>query len=285
MKHIEFFHKEHFENNYFRVSPDASLSYYIDFFWETRFEELLQNHPRGFSDVLFPNIGYTYLVNLGTPFIMQLNEDRFEIKKTGFLPRHKCIECYHRAGNQIFGIKFKISPALLEKKINFSEYRESISPLSYLVDEAVIKKIKAAKTFIERVNLATNYYQQIVQNRGSTIYPVNVVSEILETCSRENNFSISIAAIATKYKISSRTLQRYFEATTSISSKKALQIMRIRKATAHLANSPGNFHYSLYGYYDHSHFYKHLKGFFQKKTLEIIKPHLALLEQLHKRSP
>jgi AraC-like DNA-binding protein len=282
VKHIEFFHKEHFENNYFRVAPDASLSHYIDFFWETRFEELLQDYPQGFSDILFPNIGYTYLVNLGTPFIMQLNEDRFEIKKTGFLPRHTSIECYHRAGNQIFGIKFKISPALLEKKINFSEYRESISPLSYLVDEAVIKKIKGAKTFIERVNVATNYYQQIVQKSDVILYPVNVVREILETCSRENNFSTSIETIAAKYKISSRTLQRYFEATTSISSKKALQIMRVRKATAHLASSPRDFHYSLYGYYDHSHFYKHLKQFFQKKMLEKIKPHLALLEQLHK---
>ncbi len=254
MKHIEFFHKDHFENNYFRVFPDAPLSHYIDFFWETRFEELLQQHARGFSDILFPNIGYTYLVNLGTPFIMQLNEERFEIKKTGFLPRHKCIECYHRTGNQIFGIKFKISPALLEKKINFSEYREAISPLSYLVDEAVIKKIKTAETFSDRVSIVTNYYQQIIQNSGSTLYPVNVVREILESCSRDNNFSTSIETIAAKYDISSRTLQRYFEATTSISSKKALQIMRIRKATAHLAASPGDFHYSLYGYYDHSHF-------------------------------
>lgn len=87
---------------------------------------------------------------------------------------------------------------------------------------------------------------------------------------------------AKKYNISIRTLQRHFENATSISSKKVLQIMRIRKAVHHLATSPGNFHFSLYGYYDHSHFYKHLKKFLQKRTVEGLQPHLSLLKNLHK---
>ena len=73
-----------------------------------------------------------------------------------------------------------------------------------------------------------------------------------------------------------RTLQRYFEACTGIGSKQALQIMRIRKATAHLVSSPQDFHYSIYGYYDYSHFYKHLKQFLQRNTLKNIQPHLQL---------
>ena len=87
--------------------------------------------------------------------------------------------------------------------------------------------------------------------------------------------------LRSKYNISTRTLQRYFENTTSISSKQALQILRIRKATHHLATSPDDFHFSLYGYYDKSHFYKHLKKFLQKKTLKNLKPHLKLLGRLH----
>jgi hypothetical protein len=70
-----------------------------------------------------------------------------------------------------------------------------------------------------------------------------------------------------------------------VSSKQALQVMRIRKATAHLVNSPGDFSYELYGYYDHSHFYKHLKQFLGKNTLKNIQPHLQLLELLHKKEP
>ena len=53
-------------------------------------------------------------------------------------------------------------------------------------------------------------------------------------------------------------------------------------AVAHLANSPRDFHHSIYGYYDHSHFYKHLRQFLQENTLRNLRPHIQLLELLHK---
>jgi AraC-like DNA-binding protein len=240
----------------------------------------LKQYPGGFSDALFPNIGYTYLINLGTPFTMQVDEKRFEMKSDGFLPRNKSIECFHRTGNRLFGIKFKVSPVIFEKKVNFSEYREYIFPLSYLLDQQVISNVKKAKDFNERVTILTAHFHTIVQKHPVSLRPVQIVTEILEQCNATNNFTTSIQTFASKYKISTRTLQRYFEITTSISSKQALQILRIRKATHQLATSPGNFHFSLYGYYDKSHFYKHLKKFLQKETLQNLKPHLKLLEGL-----
>ena len=110
VQHIEFFDHYHFEKRYHRKKAKHSLSNFIDFFWEIDFDDLWSKHPDGFSDVLFPNIGYTYLINLGTPFIMQLNEDAFEMKSDGFLPRHKNMICHHAPGNKIFGIKFRVSP-------------------------------------------------------------------------------------------------------------------------------------------------------------------------------
>ena len=130
VQHIEFFHRDHFEYRYFRKKAKKSLSQFIDFFWETDFDTLFEQYPEGFSDALFPNVGYTYLINLGTPFVMQLGEDSFEMKSDGFLPRHRNMVCHHSPGNRIFGIKFKVSPLLFEKKINFSEYREFIFPLA-----------------------------------------------------------------------------------------------------------------------------------------------------------
>lgn len=283
MQHVEFFHKEHFEQNYRRVPPPAELTHFIDFIWETDFDNLWQQYPNGFSDALFPNIGYTYLINLGTPFVMQLEDRSYEMKTDGFLPRHTCLECYHQPGNKIFGIKFKISPVILEKKINFSEYRDYIFPLSYLLDQSILDKIKEAHSFEERVEIVNTYFISIVEKKKDILQPIKIVTEILDNCYKKNEFAISIETLAESYNISSRTLQRYFEMTTSISSKKALQIMRIRKAAAHIASSPQTFHYSAYGYYDHSHFYKHLKKFLQKNTLSSLKPHLKLLSSLHDR--
>jgi AraC-like DNA-binding protein len=281
LQHIEFFDIDHFENNYYRIQPAEELCDFIDFFWETKFDGLLQQHPEGFSDTLFPNIGYTYLINLGTPFIMQVDEENFEMKGDGFLPRHKSIECYHRKGNRLFGIKFKVSPVLFEKRINFSEYREYIFPLTYLLEQSIINKVKSAPDFNVRVSILSDYYKNILLQYSGSLKPTKIVTEILQHCNTTNNFTTSIQSFAKKYNISTRTLQRYFETTTSISSKQALQILRIRKATSHLATSPADFHFSLYGYYDHSHFYKHLKKFLQKNTLKNLQPHLKLLEGLH----
>jgi len=282
MQHIEFFHIDHFETNYHRVPPPARLSHLIDFFWETRFEHLWEQFPDGFSDAQFPNIGYTYIINLGTPFVMQIGEKKFPMKTDGFLPRYNPIECFHKPGNHFFGIKFRISPIIFEKKVDFSEYHGYIFPLSYLLDQFVIDKVKKAASFEERIDILSGYFLSVLAEFEGSMHPVKIVSEILDRCFQKNQFTISIESLATQYNISSRTLQRYFEMCTGISSKQVLQVMRIRKATSHLAHSPHDFHYSLYNYYDHSHFYKHLKQFLQENTLKNLQPHLMLLEGLHK---
>ncbi len=281
MQHVEFFHTDHFNQRYHRVKAPANLSRFIDFFWETDFAKLWDSHPAGFSDVLFPNTGYTYLINLGTPFVMQVAERRFNMKTDGFLPRHQAIECYHRPGNHLFGIKFNISPVVFEKKINFAEYREYIFPLSYLVDKTVLAKVKQCRDFSARVSLLSNYFLRILQQYDGALQPVRIVSEILNTCNRTNQFTVSVEDLALQYHISARTLQRYFETATGIGTKKALQIMRIRKATEQLVKFPGDFNSADYGYYDHSHFYKHLRQFLRKRTLEKLNLHLLLLEKMH----
>jgi len=282
MQHIEFFDIDHFEHNYHRVKPPVHLAHFIDFFWQTKFEHLWEEYPKGFSDALFPNIGYTYLINLGTPFVMQVDEKQTQMRTDGFLPRHSSIECHHQPGNVLFGIKFKISPVIFEKKVNFSEYKESIFPLSYLMDKTILEKVKVSGSFEERVNILVAYFGSLIKDYDGSTRPIQIVSEILDTCSRENNFSIPIETLAKKYNISSRTLQRYFEITTSLSSKKTLQILRVRKAVSQIAKDPAGFYYKTYGYYDYSHFYKHLKQFLQKNTLIKLKPHLSLLGKLRK---
>jgi len=279
MQHVEFFHRDHFEYRYHRRRARRSLSQFIDFFWETDFEDLYKQYPDGFSDALFPNIGYTYLINLGTPFVMQLEDESFEMRSDGFLPRHKNMICHHSTGNKIFGIKFKVSPVIFEKKVNFSEYKEYIFPLAYLIDRSVIEKIKTAESFERRVEIVSDYYDKIVEKHSGSLKQVDIITNILKECSDKNSFDVSIEELSKQYKISSRTLQRYFEATTSITSKQALQIMRIRKAVEEMATTPSSFHFSTYGYYDYSHFYKHLKSFVNGHSIEIVKPHLQLLKK------
>jgi AraC-like DNA-binding protein len=277
VQHVEFFHNDHFEYRYHRRKAKKSLSQFIDYFWETDFDTLWHQYPDGFSDALFPNIGYTYLINLGTPFVMQLEDKRYDIKTDGFLPRHKNMICHHSVGNRIFGIKFKVSPIVYEKPINFAEYRDYIFSLAYLIDRTLIKRVREADSFLKRVELISHYYQRIIEQHAGTLKYIDIVTTILDQCYQNNHFYASVEDLAAQHNISSRTLQRYFEAATSISSKQALQIMRIRKAVEQLTTSPAHFRYRDFGYYDYSHFYKHLRSFVDTHTVNVIQPHLKLL--------
>lgn len=280
MQHIEFIHTDHFENKYHRRNVrHGVLQPFIDFFWETDFEDLWAQHPAGFSDALFPNVGYTYLINLGTPFVMQFGDEAVEMRSDGFLPRHKSLVCQHRTGNQIFGIKFNISPLVFQKRINFSEYRDYIFPLAYLIDRDVVQQIKQAETFSKRVEIISAYYKKIIEQHQGSLQYVDIVAGILKQSFEQNTFDKPIDDWAAQHRISTRTLQRYFEAATSTSSKQALQIMRVRKAVAHLTSNSRSFHYSQYGYFDYSHFYKHLHQFLHPHARQVLQPHVQQLEE------
>jgi AraC-like DNA-binding protein len=282
VRHIEFIHTDHFENNYHRHYVQGPLSLFIDFFWQTKFEKLWPKYPKGFSDALFPNLGYTYLINMGTPFVMQVEQKKFNMRTDGFLPRPGYIECFHQPGNVLFGIKFKVSPIIFEKKVDFADYKGSIFPLSYLAEAGLLDKIKKAVSFESRIQILTKYYSQQIDKHEGALQPVSIVTSILNEAVNKNNYTVPVEDLALKYHISARTLQRYFLTCTGVNSKQALQLLRIRKAVNTMLTHPQNFDFNNYGYYDFSHFYKHLKQFLHTDTLKKIKPHLQLLQTVRK---
>ena len=278
-RHIEFIHTAHFEKQYHRQYVTGKLGLFIDFFWQTKFESLWEKYPKGFSDALFPNLGYTYLLNLGTPFVMQVNDQPFRMKTDGFLPRPGYIECFHQPGNVLFGIKFNVSPVLFQKKVDFTEYKTGIFPLSYLVDQGLVREVKRAANFEKRVQLLQEYYLGLVGRYEGSLQAVTVVTRILQQARREMAFTRSIDEWSAQFRISPRTLQRYFRSCTGVNSKQALQILRIRSAVTELIRHPATFHYSTYGYYDYCHFFKHLRQFMDHESLSEVRPYLAVLGQ------
>ncbi len=126
---------------------------------------------------------------------MQVADKKFEMRADGFLPRNNSIECYHRPGNQLFGIKFKISPIIFKTKVNFAEYREYIYPLSYLMEQAVIDEVKKAPSFNKRIDILNNYFLSIINLYHGSWEAIKIVSEILQHCDRQNDFTTNGGAI------------------------------------------------------------------------------------------
>ncbi|HLL43223.1 MAG TPA: hypothetical protein VK369_08805, partial [Segetibacter sp.] len=113
------------------------------------------------------------------------------------------------------------------------------------------------------------HYENPINKYEGLLKDVSIVTEIVTHCKHQNDFNKSIQELSAAYKISNRSLQRYFRATTSFSSKQALQTMRIRQAVISLTSSPSAFNFTDFGYYDYSHFLKHLQQFVGKKYFKV----------------
>jgi AraC-like DNA-binding protein len=177
----------------------------------------------------------------------------------------------------LFGIKFKVSPVLFEKKINFAEYTSYIFPLAYLIDRTIVEKVKLAPSFSKRMEILSVYYESLIEKYAGSLKHVDIVTDIIKS-SYDNNFSQSIEDLSNNYNISTKTLQRYFENATGISTKQALQIMRIRKSVSAYVQAPDTFDPATFGYFDYSHFYKHVNQFLKNHKAASIKSHLQLLQ-------
>ena len=110
---------------------------------------------------------------------------------------------------------------------------------------------------------ATQHYKKIIETYTDSLQYVHIVTNILKQQAQTPAAAVSIAQLAATHNISPRSLQRYFLAATSITAKKALQIMRIRHALNAVVADADNFHATQFGYYDYSHFYKEAVAFLQ----------------------
>src|SRR5205085_7260759 len=121
---------------------------------------------------------------------------KFHMKTDGFLPRYNAIECFHKPGNHLFGIKFRISPVIFQKKINFAEYKDYIFPLTYLLDHGIIDRIKQARSFDERTDILSNYFLGVLSKYEGSLQHVDIVSKILDDYFKENNYAVSLEELA-----------------------------------------------------------------------------------------
>lgn len=277
MEFIEFIHSNHFHKHHHKYyTPDETLNPFIDFFWETNFDDLWSLYPEGFTDTLFPNIGYTYFINLANPCNIIYKNQSFRISKEAFLPRSHKITCHHCKGNKVFGIKFLASPILLEKKINFLEYQNFIYPLSYLIDQNVLAYIRQAQSFKERIEIASDYFNLIIKRNKLQKNPVFISTEIIKYCKDQKQFNLPLQFFTDYFHLSNKTIHRNFASTTGLTYKQAINLLRIRSALESQSEK-GIIKWEDFGYYDNSHFLKELKKF--------AGPHFLAIKKLTNYTP
>jgi AraC-like DNA-binding protein len=198
---------------------------------------------------------------------MFIQHKPFPMKSDGFLPRFHTIACKHSIGNQLLGIKFKVSPILLDKKIDFSEYQHAMFSLSYLLPATVVHAIKTATSFSTAVHIIESYFNSIIHQANNKV--VATVTQAIQYFESNIHQPIQMRDIVSILNISTKTLQRYFSIAVGIQPKQVCNTIRIRKALQSYLTVNDGFTPSMFGYYDYSHFYKHSKAFLQEDASDI----------------
>jgi hypothetical protein len=250
---VEFYNTKFLQQNYIFREPEGAMKNYIEFYWQTNY---LANEQ--FTVKTFPRLGSTVLFNLGSPFEIKKRVSEGEVNEPVYYLRDSPITSIHYPGNRIFGIQFKINlPVMLKNKCRADT--GSIYYLNTFFEKELITAIQQQDDFMARIEKIERY----LLNRLTTKHEskADTVNSILLDFMNHIEEVKTIGGLCNNNFCTIKTAERYFSECLGISPKKAISVLRSRKALNTYINNRDKFKPHLLGYYDNSHFHRELKEF------------------------
>lgn len=248
-------------------TPCTALAPFIEYFWESTFDDH-NNAIRAdlFTIKLFPSFTPTFLINLGDSYRVVSGEHNYMPGPADDLLvcRNKIVEYRHTRDNKLFGVKF--FAGALQSLLNTSlagTIGKALS-LDQLISSSVIKKIKKASCFEERVGIMQQYLLNRCTNAAGDDRQFMFVQKVISEY-HSGDMELTNAEIAARLFTTPKTLCRTFTKLLGVPPKSYFFILRARKALTGYVNDTAGFSPLDYGYYDMSHFYKDVIKFTGKK--------------------
>lgn len=237
------------------AEPPSVLNEYVEFFAES---SALQKNAMGSDNVfacrMFPSYTPTFFINLTGDYGLQLDQQHFRIpaKQDILLLRDTSVQRFNSPGDNVFTVKF--NPGTLRRLFDVypAELCGGLWPLDTLLPHALLRAIKRADGFSDRVAIMSEYLLGKTHNRSSD-FDWQTVDHALHNLQWLEG-QTPVSEIAGNLHVSSKTFTRYFVKELGVSPKKYFSVLRFRKALQAYLHSQHTFHPFDYGYYDHSHF-------------------------------
>lgn len=251
MKLRELYDYDFISQNYIIQKAEGTLSPFIDFFWESNYN----NHLPRFSIQTFPRIGSTLLFNIKGQFTFKKREFEFTNNEHIYYLRDAMIETTHTADSKLFGIQFKINlPLLITNRSLYSA--NGIYPANQLFNPEFITSIVEAPGFANKIELIEKYFNsrltKKIEARGDIINSI-IIDQ------KENQIPRNFNPVSKEIPCSAKTIERYFKKCTGLAPQKAIRLINTRLALCKKIQQPKTFDPFEYGFYDSSHFYKAVK--------------------------
>ncbi|MCF6403058.1 AraC family transcriptional regulator [Chitinophaga filiformis] len=244
-------------------APCPELEAYIEFISESSFEETaLHANNSPFTVKMFPSWTPTIWINLGAPYELITTRNSYHISANHdvLILRDSITARHNLPADYIFTVKF--FPGGLEAilGINQAQFINKVVALKHILPALLIHQVKTAGSFEARKALVQHFFLSQLSRQQKKDHYIHLVKDSIDLYAA-NRMQYNTSEIAEKMFITSKTINRYFNAIVGISPKKYFSILRARAAlTAYVADKDA-FSPCHHGYYDMSHFYKEVISF------------------------
>jgi methylphosphotriester-DNA--protein-cysteine methyltransferase len=132
--------------------------------------------------------------------------------------------------------------------------RKNIVPLNQVVPQHILGEVKSCSSFDARKKITEKWLVEKLLLKKKDHY-LTFVRDLAESY-KQSAMQFNVSQLAEKHFTTSRTVNRYFHRVIGISPKGYFSILRARTALTAYTKDRHLFDPCVFGYYDHSHFYK-----------------------------
>ncbi len=248
------------------AQPSPALDEYVEFFAESSASQFVSTGDKDvFTCRMFPSYTPTFFINLTGHYKLQLDGAKFSIeaRQDILLLRDTSVQRINSPGDNIFTVKFHAGTLRQLFDIAPAQINGGFMTLDNFIPRGLLKAIRTAGSFAERVELMSDYLQEKAHNRSAG-FNGQLVDRALND-QRYPEDRTAVYEIAASLHVSSKTLTRYFVRELGVSPKRYFSVVRFRKALNDYLHNNRTFHPFDYGYYDHSHFSREVLRFTGKR--------------------
>jgi AraC-like DNA-binding protein len=238
--------------------PCEPLSAYIEFFSESSRSATDEFFNEGYSEVkMYPSWTPTFYINLGTPYLIDLQNLRYKINsgEDVAILRNTEVVRYLQPEDHIFTVKFY--PGGLEAILGLSQlpFQNKVIHLNEFLPVRLLLDLKTCISFKQRVCVMESFLLNKITHRPPGDHYQQIVFDAIGEFSN-SGMQLNTSEVAERIFLTSKTINRYFNRVIGLGPKAYFSLIRTRAALNNYMAGGSQFAPWEHGYYDHGHFYK-----------------------------
>ena len=249
--------------------PCEELADFVEFFSESSSEATHAHFKNAFTVRMFPSWTPTFWINLGSAYYLATKNNRCLVQpgQDVVILRDSTVERCNLPDDHIFTVKF--FPGGMEAifDIDQSKLINKVADLREILPASLILCVRKMTGFENRIKLLQDFFLCQLKIKKSRDHYIRLVTKSIAYY-EAGDMQYNVSEMSARLFTTSKSINRYFNRVIGTTPKNYFSILRTRTALTTYVGNKKTFIPSDFGYYDMSHFYKHVVMFTGRKLGE-----------------